>query len=345
MCITDLKQIPVFKYIFLLLSIVCFAKNSRGQSLSSVNNTGIQNRFVHIAGSVQTSIYWYWISGNISKEGVVKDLEAMKKVGINRAFIGNIGLDDVPSGKVKMFSDEWWDILQTTLKTATRLNIQIGIFNGPGWSQSGGPWVKPEQSMRYLTSSQIKVKGPVLFHQKLDKPQVNFQDVKVLTYPVAEDQDSDISTLNPELSSEPAIDSLGKIMDHNPATAIPLNAGKTWSLDINTKTTYTTRSVVISTTNQAVYLEGDIQAKVNNSYVTLKHFAIDRTNPALNVGFIPFGPAVFSIPATSSDSFRILFTRVSSNTGIAEVKLSATPMVENYIEKTLAKTWPTPHPF
>src|SRR3954470_3556316 len=44
----------------------------------------------------QTSVYWYWISGNISKNGVVKDLEAMKKAGINRAFIGNVGLDDIP---------------------------------------------------------------------------------------------------------------------------------------------------------------------------------------------------------------------------------------------------------
>ncbi|MEI3445134.1 MAG: glycosyl hydrolase [Bacteroides thetaiotaomicron] len=24
------------------------------------------------------------------------------------------------------------------------LIIEIGIFNSPGWSQSGGPWVKPE---------------------------------------------------------------------------------------------------------------------------------------------------------------------------------------------------------
>src|SRR6202012_189933 len=178
MRITELKQIPVSKYIFLLLLMVCFAQNSRGQSLSSVNSTGIQNRFVHIADSVQTSIYWYWISGNISKEGVVKDLEAMKKVGINRAFIGNIGLDDVPNGKVKMFSEEWWDILHTALKAATRLDIQIGIFNGPGWSQSGGPWVRPEQSMRYLTSSEVMVKGPLAFHKKLDQPQKEFQDVK-----------------------------------------------------------------------------------------------------------------------------------------------------------------------
>jgi hypothetical protein len=108
---------------------------------------------------------------------VIKDLEAMKKVGINRAFIGNIGLDNVPYGKVKMFSDEWWDILHAALKTATRLNIQIGIFNGPGWSQSGGPWIKPAQSMRYITSSQVMVKGPLAFNKKLDKPQTNFQDV------------------------------------------------------------------------------------------------------------------------------------------------------------------------
>ena len=312
---------------------------------TSFSFNGLQNEFTHIPDSIQTSVYWYWLDGNISKEGVVKDLEAMKKVGINRAFIGNIGLDDGPYGKIKMFSDAWWDIVHAALKTATRLNIQIGIFNGPGWSQSGGPWIKPEQSMRYLTSSQVKVQGPVLFHQKLPKPQQDFQDVKVLAYPVAADQDEDISTLKPELSSEPAIDSLQRLMDHNLKTSIPLNSGQVFSLDVNTKAAYTVRSVVISTTEQAALIEGDIQAKINNAYVTLKHFAIDRSNPALNVGFIPFGPAAISVPPTTADSFKIIFTHVSSNTGIAELSLSATPMVEDYMEKTLAKMWPTPHPF
>jgi hypothetical protein len=337
--------------VFILLLSIAF-NNAKGQiplgtvtDHTSFSFNGLQNEFTTIPDSIQTSIYWYWLDGNISKEGVVKDLEAMKKVGINRAFIGNIGLDDGPYGKIKMFSDEWWDILHTTLKTATRLNIQIGIFNGPGWSQSGGPWIKPEQSMRYLTSSQIKVQGPMLFHQKLPKPQEYFQDVKVLAYPIATDQDVDISVLKPELSSQPAVDSLQRLMDHNPKTSIPLNGGQVLTLNINTKTAYTARSVVISTTDQAAFLEGDIQAKINNTYVTLKHFSIDRTNPALNVGFIPFGPAAFSIPATTSDGFKIIFTRVSSNTGIAELTLSATPMVENYMEKTLAKMWPTPHPF
>ena len=42
--------------------------------------------------------------------------------------------------------------VRTALRTAGDLDIEIGIFNCPGWSQSGGPWVKPEQSMRYLKS-------------------------------------------------------------------------------------------------------------------------------------------------------------------------------------------------
>jgi hypothetical protein len=311
----------------------------------SYSFNGLQNEFTFIPDSIQTSVYWYWLDGNISKEGVVKDLVAMKKVGINRAFIGNIDLDDGSRGKVKMFSDEWWDILHAALKTATRLNIQIGIFNGPGWSQSGGPWIKPGQSMRYLTSSRVNVQGPMLFHQKLPKPQQNFQDVKVLAYQVAADQDGDISALNPELTSQPVVDSLNRLMDHNIKTNVPLNSGQVFTLNIHTKTAYTLRSVVFSTTDQAALIEGDIQAKINNTYVTLKHFSIDRTNPALNVGFIPFGPAAISVQPSTSNSFQIVFTHVSSNTGIAELKLSATPMVEDYMEKTLAKMWPTPHPF
>jgi len=111
----------------------------------------------------------------------------MKKAGINRAFIGYIGQDDVPYGKVKIFSDEWWDILHAALKTATDLNIEIGIFNSPGWSQSGGPWVKPENAMRYLTASELYLKGPQKFSQKLEKPIALFQDVKVIAYPEPKD--------------------------------------------------------------------------------------------------------------------------------------------------------------
>ncbi|TDQ10267.1 glycosyl hydrolase [Pedobacter metabolipauper] len=334
----------------LCLILFCFlvtgAKSQQKISASDVPYKSedfkvIETGFITAPDSIQTSVYWYWLSGNISKAGVIKDLEAMKKVGINRAFLGDIGLNDVPIGKVKFRSPEWWDILHTALKTATRLNIRIGIFNGPGWSQSGGPWVKPEQAMRYLTSSQTSVKGPLRFNRQLAKPQENFQDVKVIAYPVAGDYGIDISTLKPGLSSQPAMDGLEKLMDNNEETSISFNRDQRFSLDINTQKPYTVRSVTLSIVHQAVYLEGDIQAKINNAYVTVKHFTIDRRGPALNHGFIPWAKSAVSIPATTSDSFRLVITKSSEHSGITELKLSSTAMVDSYMEKTLTKMWQT----
>ena len=332
----------------LSLILICFiVTDSKGQNSNTIlpyqsaDFKAIETDFITAADSIQTSVYWYWLSGNVSKEGVVKDLEAMKKVGINRAFIGDIGLNDVPYGKVKFLSDEWWDILHTALKTATRLNIKIGLFNGPGWSQSGGPWVKPEQTMRYLTSSQIMVKGPLLYNKQLVKPDVNFQDVKVLAYPVPADYDTDISALKPKLSSEQAIDSLSNLMDNNESTGVHFKQDQRFSVDINTQTPYTVRSITISTLHRAVYFEGDIQVKINNAYVTVKHFTVDRRSPAMNFGFIPWAKAVVSIPATTAAGFRVLLTKISGNSGITELKFSSTSMIDSFMEKTLAKAWQT----
>jgi len=317
-----------------LVLLCCTAAFTKAQTTDLKD---IETGFVTAPDTIQTSIYWYWLSGNISKDGVVKDLEAMKKVGINRVFLGDIGLNDVPYGKVKFRSDEWWDILHTAFKTATRLNIKMGIFNGPGWSQSGGPWVQPRQAMRYLTSSQVMVKGPVLYNKQLVKPQENFQDVKVIAYPVTDDYDTDISALKPQFSSEPAIDSLDNLMDHNEATGIHLKRDQQYTIDLNVPKPYTIRSLTLSPQHQAAYFEGDIQAKVNNVYVTVKHFIFDHRGPALNHGFLPWAKTVVSIPATTSASFRLVLTKISDNSGIKELKLSPEAVIDGYPEKTLTK--------
>ncbi|HTJ11839.1 MAG TPA: glycosyl hydrolase, partial [Dinghuibacter sp.] len=82
----------------------------------------LQKAFLTPPDTLQTSVYWYWVSGNVSKEGVVRDLEAMKRAGINRAFIAHVGVDGTAPGTVRLFSPEWWDILHTALKTASRLH-------------------------------------------------------------------------------------------------------------------------------------------------------------------------------------------------------------------------------
>lgn len=312
--------------------------------------------FITPPDSIQIAVYWYWISDNISKEGVVKDLHSMKEAGINLAFIGNIGLDEVPYGKVKMLSEEWWEILHLALKTATELGIEIGIFNSPGWSQSGGPWVKAENAMRYLISSETKVTGPAKFSQKLDKPTKIFQDVKVIAYPKPKYNDLVLNNQNCTVSSIPEVGDLNSLLDGDQTSSISFPEGDVFTLDFIATSPFTARSLMIQTTEEPIYSRVLIQTgRGNGSFQTIKEFVLNRANPALNVGFVPYAPVCVSFEATTATHFRLVFKSeepddwsfpgINSKAGIAEVSFAASPRVENYAEKTLAKMHHTPLPY
>src|SRR5574344_1299242 len=87
--------------------------------------TEAEKNFRNTPENQKLAVYWYWLAGNISKEGVVNDLRAMKSAGINRAQIGIIGEGQgAPQGPVKTLSNEWWEVLHQALKTAGELNIE-----------------------------------------------------------------------------------------------------------------------------------------------------------------------------------------------------------------------------
>jgi hypothetical protein len=90
----------IFKLSIFLLALTVFTACGTGEKQDS--RQALESGFITPPDSMQTGVYWYWISDNISKEGVINDLHAMKKAGINRAFIGNIGQDDVPYGTAKI---------------------------------------------------------------------------------------------------------------------------------------------------------------------------------------------------------------------------------------------------
>lgn len=69
---------------------------------NEVTLSELETSFRTVPDSVKIGVYWYWISNNISKEGVIKDLQSMKEVGINRAFIGNVSLPEVAEGNIKV---------------------------------------------------------------------------------------------------------------------------------------------------------------------------------------------------------------------------------------------------
>ncbi len=332
--------------LFFFSALNSFSQKNTNYSSLIIPMSKIATGFTTPPDSMLLSVYWYWISDNISKEGVIKDLHAMKKVGINRAFIGNIGLDETPYGKVKLFSDEWWDIIHAALKTATELNIEIGIFNSPGWSQSGGPWIKPDEAMRYLTSSRIQITGPEQLDTNLKQPVKEFQDVRVIAFPAPKEFEKTIRDFNPTISSSPAVPDIKNCMDGDTSTEMIIPSKTDFTLNFKTAEPFTARSITFYPAHRKMKLEGEIQANENGKFKNIKSFTVDRSNDALNVGFDPYAPAAISIPATSSNQFRIVFISVTpDSSGLREITISSSPRVEDYAEKTLAKMFPTPFPY
>lgn len=338
-----MKIIHYLATIILITGLSCTQNpEMRSKQLSDTLESG----FISPPDSIQTSVYWYWISDNISKEGAVKDLYAMKQAGINRAFIGNIGIDGLPYGEVKMLSDEWWEILHLALKTATELGIEIGIFNSPGWSQSGGPWIKPEESMRYLASSETILQGPQKIVQQLKQPAELFQDVKVIAFPSIKNGNNDLTHRNALIQSTPSVPGLSNITDEDTKTGIRFPNGNEFHITFKTEHPFTARSLTIRTTETPLLANAVLQAKQQDGeFRTISEFNINRSNPSLNVGFEPFAPAVISFPATTATEFRLTLASTSPQAGLAEVKLSSIPRIERYSEKTLAKMHPTPLPY
>jgi hypothetical protein len=116
--------------------------------------------------------WWHWTNSNVTKEGITKDLEWMKRVGIQGMQLGDVasGGGQVVPNKIVFGSPEWLDAVKYTATEAERLQLEMSMFTSAGWSLTGGPWVKPEQAMKKLvwsTSSVNATSAPV----KLTLPQ------------------------------------------------------------------------------------------------------------------------------------------------------------------------------
>ena len=273
--------------------------------------TALQEGFQTPPDSVRVAVYWYWLDNNISKEGVIKDLEAMKRVGITRAFIGNQSTDDLSENRVPLFSDEWWDITHTAMKTATELDIELGMFNCPGWSQSGGPWVTPSQSMKYLDGHFLQVSGNGA-EQEWDLPVPMDRVVAIQAY-MAVGGASQTWTLR-------------------------LEEGKPLMARLKPDKEFPVHSLI---------LESDGRQRTPVTFSAggreLAAFEFDRHNTGLNVGFRPLAPWVEEVPETSAKEYLIHFSNPEENTQI-KVTLSEIPLLPRYAEKTLAKMFQDPLP-
>ena len=151
---------------YLLMAMLAFTLMAQAQMAYDSLRESLWRAFLTPPDSIRVGCYYYWVNEQVDPKGVKADLRWMKDNGITLAFLAT----DIRSltrwdnpwegqtfGKNKFQSRLWWKNLRTALKTAGELGIEMGLFNCPGWSQSGGPWVKPEEAMRNWTTKGIEI--------------------------------------------------------------------------------------------------------------------------------------------------------------------------------------------
>ncbi|HYA48170.1 MAG TPA: glycosyl hydrolase, partial [Burkholderiales bacterium] len=117
-------------------------------------------------------VWWHWMSGNITKEGIQADLEWMKRAGIGGFQNFDAGLDtpQIVKKRLVYMTPDWKDAFKFTATLADKLGLEMAIAGSPGWSESGGPWVTPAQAMKKYVWGETYVEGGRPFSGVLPKP-------------------------------------------------------------------------------------------------------------------------------------------------------------------------------
>ena len=164
----------------LMLSSGCAAKSgtpSAGNTTAPASAEEMAGKFASPPLDCGPWVYWFWMGGNITREGVTADLEAMRRVGIGGALIMNVSTDPegsyemgVPPGPVKFGTIEWREMFAFACREAARLGLQINMTNDAGWEGSGGPWVTPERSMQRVVYTTTRLHGGTTVDVLLPQP-------------------------------------------------------------------------------------------------------------------------------------------------------------------------------
>ena len=146
----------------------------------------LATQFAQPPDSARPWVFAYWMEGNVTREGITTDLEAMKRQGIGGLtfFDGALGN---PKGPHRFMSESWREMFRHLVKEAGRVGLEMNLNNDPGWAGSGGPWVTPEQASQRVVMSETIAEGSARFDAVLPlPPDINhgyYRDIAVLAYP------------------------------------------------------------------------------------------------------------------------------------------------------------------
>ncbi|ALK95435.1 glycoside hydrolase [Massilia sp. WF1] len=111
--------------------------------------------------SARPRVWWHWLNGNVTKEGIRRDLDWMARSGLGglQNFDAEMMTPQVVARRLPYMSPEWDDAFRFAVQQAEQHKLEFGIAASAGWSETGGPWVRPEDGMKKLVWSETIVEG------------------------------------------------------------------------------------------------------------------------------------------------------------------------------------------
>jgi alpha-L-rhamnosidase len=166
-----LLSAPAWVCLFIALVVgVTFNLGVRGAAQDTPD--ALRRGFADPPDSAKPRVWWHWMNGNITKEGIRLDLEWMHRVGIGgfQNFDAALNTPQLVQKRLVYMTPEWKDAFLYATTLAAQLGLEEAIAGSPGWSESGGPWVRPEQAMKKIVWSETRVQGGKPFRAVLPKP-------------------------------------------------------------------------------------------------------------------------------------------------------------------------------
>src|SRR6185437_1834896 len=156
------------------------------QSSPKTSNTSdsLQAGFEAPPEGARPRVWWHWMNGNITKEGIKLDLDWMHSVGIAgfQTFDAALNTPQVVKTRLVYMTPPWQDAFRYATTLADQFGMEEAIAGSPGWSESGGPWVPASEGMKKYVWSATVIEGGQPFHGVLAHPPENtgaFQNIGI----------------------------------------------------------------------------------------------------------------------------------------------------------------------
>src|SRR3954464_10889079 len=136
----------VIRFLLVLVILICGMGYLRAQNSSDDLKQGFENP----PNGARPRVWWHWMNGNITKEGITADLEWMHRAGLGgyQNFDAALQTPQVVDKRLAYMTPEWKDAFQHAILLGDQLGFEMAIAGSPGWSESGGPWVPGSEGMK-----------------------------------------------------------------------------------------------------------------------------------------------------------------------------------------------------